>query len=370
MDRWKRLVNVTLLALLVIATGSGWLAFAIGSTGPAKIIVSVHGVSGLALLLLVPAKSRIVQWGLRSAGRSRIVIGFALGALVLLTVASGLLHAVGGWRTYFGLLPMQIHVAAASAAIPLMVTHVVIHHRLRRRRPLVRRTDLNRRAALAAAGTVVGSAALWLVVPGPPRRETGSHEIGSHAIGSHAVGSQVGADSIDAVPVTQWLFDPIPRISSAQWRLRLGWPQVAGLGAAGLGAAGLVGAGLVGAGRELDLTAFAAMPQRTVRAVLDCTGGWWTEQEWRGVPLSALGLPPGASIEVVSATGYRRRFPVGAADSLLLATHAAGRPLSAGHGGPARLVAPGRRGFCWVKWVTSINVLDEPWWWQPPFPLQ
>jgi DMSO/TMAO reductase YedYZ molybdopterin-dependent catalytic subunit len=33
------------------------------------------------------------------------------------------------------------------------------------------------------------------------------------------------------------------------------------------------------------------------------------------------------------------------------------------------LVVPGRRGFWWVKWVTAVDVNDEPWWWQPPFPL-
>jgi len=76
------------------------------------------------------------------------------------------------------------------------------------------------------------------------------------------------------------------------------------------------------------------------------------------------------SIEVVSTAGYRRRFPAHEAGTLLLATHASGRPLSRGHGGPARIVAPGRRGFWWVKWVASIDVVDEPWWSQPPFPLQ
>jgi DMSO/TMAO reductase YedYZ molybdopterin-dependent catalytic subunit len=56
------------------------------------------------------------------------------------------------------------------------------------------------------------------------------------------------------------------------------------------------------------------------------------------------------------------------APHLLLATHVAGQPLSAGHGAPLRLVAAGRRGFWWVKWVVRIEVVDAPWWLQPPFP--
>ena len=100
------------------------------------------------------------------------------------------------------------------------------------------------------------------------------------------------------------MFDPVPQIAAAAWRLQT--PD-----------------------RSFDLAAIAALSQCTVRAVLDCTGGWFTEQEWRGVPLSALGLRHGASIEVVSTTGYRRRFPAREAGTLLLATHASGRPLSA-----------------------------------------
>src|SRR4051794_2949475 len=103
MDRWKRQVNVMLLALLVIAAASGWLGFATGSEHSSKIIIAAHGVSGIALLMLFPAKVRIAKWGLRSAGWSRKVIGFALAALVLSTVASGLLHVLGGWRSYVGL---------------------------------------------------------------------------------------------------------------------------------------------------------------------------------------------------------------------------------------------------------------------------
>src|SRR4029453_14926467 len=61
--------------------------------------------------------------------------------------------------------------------------------------------------------------------------------------------------------------------------------------------------------------------------------------------------------------------PLAAPPPLPLAPRLDGRPLSAGHGFPARLVAPGRRGFWWVKWVTSIELDPAPWWRQPPLPL-
>ncbi|HEV3400736.1 MAG TPA: molybdopterin-dependent oxidoreductase, partial [Acidimicrobiales bacterium] len=106
---------------------------------------------------------------------------------------------------------------------------------------------------------------------------------------------------------------------------------------------------------------------------LDCTGGWYAEQRWGGVRLDRLlaasGAPPSRSIEVRSLTGYSRRFPWRDAPVLVLATRVGGEPLSPGHGFPARLVAPDRRGFWWVKWVDEIDVDDTPWWWQPPFPV-
>ncbi len=141
----------------------------------------------------------------------------------------------------------------------------------------------------------------------------------------------------------------MPSLDVDQWRLRL----VTGV------VERLVSYEELAAGRDV------------VRAVLDCTGGWYAEQEWRGLSLDRLVAgAPGNSVEVVSVTGYRRRFPLADAPHLLLATHVAGHPLATGHGAPVRLVAPGRRGFWWVKWVERVEVDDLPWWVQPPFPLQ
>jgi DMSO/TMAO reductase YedYZ molybdopterin-dependent catalytic subunit len=43
-------------------------------------------------------------------------------------------------------------------------------------------------------------------------------------------------------------------------------------------------------------------------------------------------------------------------DDILLATHVAGEPLPAANGRPLRLVAPGRRGLDWIKWIAEIKV--------------
>jgi hypothetical protein len=34
-----------------------------------------------------------------------------------------------------------------------------------------------------------------------------------------------------------------------------------------------------------------------------------------------------------------------------------------------RLIAPGRRGYWWVKWVTSVEPDERPSWLQSPLPL-
>ena len=110
-------------------------------------------------------------------------------------------------------------------------------------------------------------------------------------------------------------------------------------------------------------------------AVIDCTGGWYSEQIWSGVGLDeVLALagpgPDAASVTVRSATGYYRKFSMSEARSYMLATHVGDAPLSRGHGFPARLVAPDKRGFEWVKWVEEIEVNETSKWLQSPLPLQ
>ena len=325
-------INLALLGLLSIAFFTGWLAFAFASA-PARWSLAVHAAGGFAIVALLPWKSMIARRGLDRprAGRWASIL---LGILVVISLLAGAIHSAG-LLVYWGpLSAMEVHVGAAIAAVPLVIWHVMA------RRVRVRPTDLSRRNVLRAGALVAGAAVAYagtemLVratgMPGAVRRFTGSYEAGSYVP--------------DQMPVSSWILDAVPQINQSAWRLAAG-------------------------GREWSYDEVSGFDDR-LTATLDCTGGFFSTQEWAGVRLDRLiGKPGGTSIRVRSVTGYDRRFPIESASSLLLATRFGGQTLDPGHGFPARLVVPEGRGYWWVKWVSAIEVDDVPSWWQPPFPLQ
>ena len=326
-----RVTNLTLLVVLVAVLLSGLAAWTVG-TADGRWVVVGHGVAGLLVLLLVPWKQRVVRSGL-ARRRSTRAASVCLAVLTVAALVTGLLHTTGAATAAAGQLMMWWHVALGLALVPLLGWHAVA----RRQRP--RCTDLDRRLVLRSGALLAAASGLWVAteaavrltgLPGARRRFTGSYEL--------------------AVPrPTIWLADTRPGYDPATWRLRVTDAD---------------------GSRELGLAQLQASGSR-VRAVLDCTSGWYSEQEWDGVPLRALVRVPASarSLVVTSATGYRRRFPLDALDGLLLAHGMAGRPLRAEHGAPLRLVAPGRRGYWWVKWVDRVETSEAPPWWQFTFPL-
>ncbi|MGZ3681373.1 MAG: molybdopterin-dependent oxidoreductase, partial [Ktedonobacterales bacterium] len=88
-------------------------------------------------------------------------------------------------------------------------------------------------------------------------------------------------------------------------------------------------------------------------------------QRWHGARVGhllahAAPRPDAAWVSFISVTGYRWTLPLAEASGALLATHVGDETLAHEHGGLARLVAPGRRGFQWVKWVVRIEVRNAP----------
>jgi DMSO/TMAO reductase YedYZ molybdopterin-dependent catalytic subunit len=314
-----RLTNVALLCLLTLAFASGWVAFEL-SGQPARAILVLHGAAGVAIVLLVPWKSLVARRGLRRPRPLRWA-SLVLAAGVLISLVFGFLHSFG--RPYVGYLTaMDFHVGAALAVVPFVVWHLVA------RPAKVRPADLSRRTFLKSAALLGASGLGVVALPGARRAPTGSFKVAY------------------AIP-TQWMFDGTQKVDVNGWSLPV-------------------------AGRTWTYDELAVFGDR-VSAVLDCTGGWYSEQAWEGVWLHRLlasGATGASSVNVRSVTGYSRRFAIEDAPRLLLATRLDGGPLDSGHGFPVRLVVPGHRGFTWVKWVASVDAEDLPGWWQPPFPIQ
>ena len=323
----SRRVDLLLAVAVTVAAATGLASWAVG-TGGARWVTVVHALAGLSLLALTPAKLRgSVRTGLKRRRATRW-LSMLLGFLVVATVVLGVLHATGLWHGVGYWTALWTHVLLAALLAPLVLWHIVS----RPGRPRI--TDLDRRAlagggvALAAAGAVYG---IQQLAVGDNRRFTGSHEIASF--------------NPSEMPTTMWLNDRTPRVPTSGWDLTIAGEPVA-----------------------LEALHAKATP---LQADLDCTGGWWSRQSWDAVPLAEL-MPSvdAPTLEVTSLTGYSRLFPVRDAANLYLAVGYGGEPLRRGHGSPVRLVAPGRRGFWWVKWVSRIDPVDRPWWLQLPFPLE
>jgi len=220
---------------------------------------------------------------------------------------------------------LNVHVFVGVALVPLMVAHAAGRWESRPALAGLARRRVVLRALGVGVGALVATAALDRV--GLARRATGSRA--------------AAAFNANAFPLTIWAFDAVPTIDLALWRMRVD--------------------GNVASPGAIDYDGLLALPSTERDAVLDCTGGWWTEQRWRGVTLADLldrhGVSASAQrIDVVSLTGHAWSFPIAEAQRLLIATHVGGETLSLGHGYPARLVAPDHRGFQWIKWVSHVRV--------------
>src|SRR5579864_4348390 len=264
--------NLGLVALLAGAFLTGWLAFAY-ATAPARWSLVLHATSGFAILLLLPWKSIVARHGMTRPRPGRWA-SITLAALVLVSLVAGLAHSTGALLAWGPFSAMELHVGAAIAAVPFVIWHIAA-------RPIrLRPADFSRRAFMrggAAMGVAAAAYAMSEVVvratglPGATRRFTGSYEDGSFQPAE--------------MPVSSWMFDSVPQIDTATWRLRAG-------------------------GKTWSYDQIAAFDDR-VTATLDCTGGFYSTQEWSGARLDRLLETKGAaSIRVVSHTGYDRRFPI------------------------------------------------------------
>ncbi len=325
--------SLALAALLALLTGL--ISLVSGHLGD-WVIFALHGVAGLWLLLLLWGKllrvwPRVIH--LRRWDR-RTVLGLLALLSVVLALGAGIWWVAGGQLYFAGFNLLNWHITLGFAIAAATLLHMFARAKWLRRRDVV-----GRRRALHFGALLLGALALWpaqqaalrvLHLPGARRRFTGSYESGSFAG--------------NAFPTSSWVADAPRPLDPQRWRLSTG--------------------GAVGKPRDFSYDELLAANDE-LEATLDCTGGFYSTQRWRGISIGRLldeiAPQPNASyVSFISVTSYRWSLPLQEARAALLATHTGDEPLSYAHGFPLRLVAPGRRGFEWVKWITRVEVLTEP----------
>ena len=125
--------------------------------------------------------------------------------------------------------------------------------------------------------------------------------------------------------------------------------------------------GLVERPLELGWEELQALPRQETLCDIHCVTRWSRyDNRFAGVPAAELlrraAVRPGAGYVLVhAAPDYTTNLPLADLDrpENLLATHFAGEPIPAEHGGPIRLVVPHLYFWKSAKWVTGFEVLEE-----------
>jgi DMSO/TMAO reductase YedYZ molybdopterin-dependent catalytic subunit len=332
---FPRLTDWSIALAAALAFTTGVVSLTSGIPQEAFIFV-LHGIMGFWLLLLLWDKLRRVWPRIIKLRRwdRRTIYGLLALLLVTLALGSGVWWVGGGDWDFAGFNLLNWHIV-----LGFVLTAAIAVHMLARAKRLRQRDVAGRRQALRFSTLLLSSVALWpiqqvtgqmLNLPSARERFTGSREADSYAGNSF--------------PTSSWVADAPRPIDAQTWRLSLG--------------------GAVTTPRDFSYDELVAIGD-PIEATLDCTGGFFSTQHWRGIRIGRLLEHAGLSTEAryvsfISVTGYRWSLPLEEARTALLATHVGEDALSHEHGFPLRLVAPGRRGFEWVKWVTRVEVLTAP----------
>lgn len=338
--RSLRFINTLILILFCVLglTGLYGLVWPFPSS-----LFEIHRIAGWALIVLIPWKGAIALRSLSRGLSSRFDHNAMIMLSILLTLATvTILILVLMWTWQIGPYYVWIgsyaysgigwHWGIALGLAPLFILHVW------QRWPRPKKVDFaGRRQALKLMG--LGAAAMvgWGVSEalaksigsqGAQHRFTGSREEGSFTGNTHPVTTAPDQGKI--------------RLDPSTWSLTF--------------------KGAVKKPLTLSYNEVLALSTSEVTATLDCTGGWYTVQTWRGILLTDLltqaGLRPEAmGIILRGVLDYTAPFTLEQASEILLATHVGGEVLNHSHGFPLRAVVPSRRGWHWVKWLTEIEII-------------
>jgi hypothetical protein len=336
-----RFVNTLILILLTILSLKG--VYGLFFPFPA-FLFDVHRIAAWALIVLIPWKIIISLRSLRRGLDPRfdrsimIVVAIVIAIATILILAFALMWKWNIGEYYVWLVGYGYSVIGWHWGIALyMLLPLYALHTWRRWHHPKKSDFAGRRQALKMIGLSVAAVAAWGVSEtlakffqsgDSQRRFTGSREEGSFEGNAH--------------PVTSGPDQGKVKIDPSTWRLLITGEVIKVL--------------------NLSYDNVLARSQSEITATLDCTGGWYTVQTWRGIRLIDLlaeaKLSEGADgIILRGVFEYTAPFTMAQANEILLATHVSRQVLNHSHGFPLRAVVPSRRGWHWVKWITEVEVV-------------
>jgi DMSO/TMAO reductase YedYZ molybdopterin-dependent catalytic subunit len=331
----KRFVSMVLLVVMGILFLTG-IAMLYGTWS--AWIFDLHRIMGFALVAVLPWKSIVVYRSLRRRVKNNdpwpsTIPSLPMTPLLIVVVALGLMWVwrLGPYQTLMAQTVIAWHWILGLIMIPFFVAHVLL------RWPQPRPTDFaSRRGAVKLLGLGAAGVVGWLLSVALARFRATEERPRRSITGSRGFGRFTGND----FPIVG---EHTISVDVEQWRLTID--------------------GAVEEPLTLTYDGMLSLSAERMNETIDCTSGWYSLQEWSGVPLVRLleetGGLDGAGVRLVSATEYNHTYPMAEARTILLATHVTGEVLAAQHGYPLRAVVPDRRGWFWVKWLTHVEVLDS-----------
>lgn len=125
--------------------------------------------------------------------------------------------------------------------------------------------------------------------------------------------------------------------------------------------------GMVDTPQSLTYGQVTSYPNVSKVVILDCVEGWSFVAKWTGVPVKTLlddaGVQDGATTVIFySEDGYSTALDLDylVDNNIILGYKLNDVTLPQDRGFPFQLVAEGKYGYKWAKWVTGIEVTDEP----------
>ncbi|WP_152042680.1 molybdopterin-dependent oxidoreductase [Salinigranum salinum] len=370
LDPWRRR---SLDVLVAIAVGVGAVAGSYAAVGarPSFLAAPVAG------WVTAATPDAVVTWAILTLGSLGQSLGFVL-ALVLTVGAVGAVavvlrrlgRAVGGDRlattvaaaVTIGILtaaltasPVSALGAGLGAGIVLLAAGRIDPSSGERASAADRRGFLR---VVAAAVAVAGGGALVGSRSGAePTADTATDAAGS--TGDSVVDDLLAAASArtldlpDLDPLVSQEFYQVdinsvdPDLSAEEWSLRV--------------------TGAVDEEREFTYDQLTGEPAQHRFVTLQCVGDALNGKKidtalWTGVPIARVlpDLPDECCVMLRAADDYFEEFPMAALRRGFLAYRMNGQPLPRGHGHPVRALIPGHWGEINVKWLTEIEVLEEP----------